>query len=103
MTSQHESHDDVIGRQNIEGDRGAFLSNQRKIAYVIKKANKFINGITSACDIGIGNGYTMRLFNSRGVKTTGVDISQYLVNHLQKQFLKELSLYFNRALNSMLA
>ncbi|MFX1503091.1 MAG: methyltransferase domain-containing protein, partial [Promethearchaeota archaeon] len=45
-----------------------------------------IRKIETFCDIGIGNGFTLSYFNDRDVKTTGVDISPYIINHFQKKF-----------------
>lgn len=87
--SQIEVHDDVIGRQNIEGDRATFKGNQGKIAYVLRKTKKFYRQVDSICDIGIGDAFALNYFFERGVKTTGIDISEYLVNHFKKKYLNE--------------
>ncbi len=89
MDLQNETLDDFLAKQTIGGKRLSWVRNQKKIAYVLRKTKKYFKGINSSCDIGIGNGYTLKFFHGRGVKATGVDISPYLINHLKREFTKE--------------
>jgi 2-polyprenyl-3-methyl-5-hydroxy-6-metoxy-1,4-benzoquinol methylase len=89
MDLQNETLDDFLAKQTIEGKRVSWIANQKKIAYVLRKTKKYFRGIYFSCDIGIGNGYTLKFFHGRGVKTTGADISSFLINYYKQEFLKE--------------
>jgi SAM-dependent methyltransferase len=87
--TQNESLDDFLAKQTIEGKRQSWLANQKKIGYVLNKTKKYLKKINSSCDIGIGNGYSLKFYHRRGVKVTGVDISSYLIDHYKKEYSKE--------------
>jgi len=89
MNSQNESLDDFLAKQTLEGKRLSWIANQKKIAYVLRKTKKYLKNIHSSCDIGIGNGYTLKFFQSRGCKATGVDISSYLINYYKEEFSRK--------------
>ena len=55
----------------------------------MQKTKKYLRKINSSCDIGIGNGYTLKFFHSRDVKATGVDISPYLIKFYKQKFSEE--------------
>jgi len=84
--TQNESLDDFLAKQNLEENKSFWQINQKKITHVLRKTKKYFKKISTSCDIGIGNGYTVKYFYSRGVKTTGVDISPYLINRLKNDF-----------------
>jgi SAM-dependent methyltransferase len=89
MNSQNESLDDFLAKQNLEEEKPFWTINQKKIAHVLRKTKKYLTKINSSCDIGIGNGYTLKFFHGRGVKVTGVDISSYLINFYKQKFSDE--------------
>jgi len=78
--------EDYLARLNIEEDRGVWLGNHSKIEYVLNKSRKYLKPGMSACEIGIGDGYLLRLLSSFRLEPTGIDISSYLVEKLGKVF-----------------
>ncbi|MFC1652606.1 class I SAM-dependent methyltransferase [Planctomycetota bacterium] len=84
-----ESLEDYLGKLNIEGSRGSWIKRKRKINFVLGKADAQISRAKRACDVGIGDGYLLRYFAQRGLETTGVDISPYLVDHVRAAMKKE--------------
>ncbi|GAG89502.1 unnamed protein product, partial [marine sediment metagenome] len=60
-----------------------------KINYVFRKVKKYMKNKKTACEVGIGDGYLLRLLHKTGIEVTGLDISKYLVNELNNRFNKE--------------
>jgi SAM-dependent methyltransferase len=89
MNKHAESLDDFLAKQTFEGKRQSWTANQNKITYVLKKTKKYLKTISSSCDIGLGNGFTLNFFYNRGVKTAGVDISTYLIEYLKDDYSKK--------------
>lgn len=89
MDETNETLDDYLARLNIEGGRKVWLGNQPKIKYVFNKSKKYLKQEMSACEIGIGDGYLLRIFDSFGFKSTGIDISSYSVETLKMIFESE--------------
>lgn len=86
---QKHSIDDFRAMKHFEGDNLYWKASDKKIDFVFRKTKKFIRNLTACCDIGIGNGYTLKFFYSKGVRTTGVDISPYLIDYFQKVVTNE--------------
>ena len=86
MHSQNTRIDDFRAQKHFEGNYQYWKESDNKIKYVFRRTKKYIRKIETCCDIGIGNGFTLIYFNNRDVKTTGVDISPYIINHFQKKF-----------------
>jgi len=84
-----ESLYDYLAKLNLEGSRLVWLKNQKKINYVLGKFKGFIKNVAAACDIGIGDGYTMRYMHTKCIQVTGFDISSYLVDYHRKKFLSK--------------
>lgn len=89
MNMQNKSIDDFRAKKNFEGDHLYWKESDKKIAYVFRKTKYYIHSINTCCDIGIGNGFTLKFFYNKGVRTTGVDISPYLVNYFNEVFTAE--------------
>lgn len=81
--------EDYLAKLNIEGQRGTWEKNRRKINFVLHKAMHYLAGRNTACDIGIGDGYTIKLLANLGLKVTGVDVSRYLIEYLNGVFENE--------------
>lgn len=81
--------DDYLARLNIEGEREVWLRNHPKIEYAFAKSKKYLKPGMSVCEIGIGDGHLLRLLNRFGLRSTGVDISSYLVTKLGMIFQDE--------------
>lgn len=78
-----ETLEDYLARLNIEGGRKVWLENHPKIQYVFTKSKRYLEPGMSVCEIGIGDGYLLRLLNRFGLKATGIDISNYLIKKLR--------------------
>ncbi|MCK4560823.1 MAG: class I SAM-dependent methyltransferase [Calditrichia bacterium] len=89
MSLKDESLDDFLAKQNIEGNRLIWLKNRKKIDYVLSKLKGSIKNANTACDIGIGDGHTMRYMHTRSIQVTGFDISSYLVDYHREKFSSE--------------
>ena len=89
MSQTDESVYDYFARLNIEGKRNIWVGNQVKINYVYKKIERYIKNARTACEVGVGEGYLLRLLYNYGLEVVGVDISKYLVNHLRNKFYRE--------------
>ncbi len=89
MNLKDESLDDFLAKQNIEGNRLIWLKNRKKIDYVLGKLKGSIKNANTACDIGIGDGHTMRYMHTRSIQVTGFDISSYLVDYHREKFSSE--------------
>jgi len=84
-----ENTEDYLARLNLEGERKTWLKNQPKIEHVFTQSKKYIKPGMSACEIGLGNGHLLRLLYNYGLKTTGIDISKYIVDILGTTFTHE--------------
>ena len=89
MVVTNETMEDYLARLNLEGARDVWIRNRGRINYVYKKTKKYIKNATTACEVGVGEGYLLRLLYSHGLKVVGIDISKYLVNKLRNEFKKE--------------
>jgi len=89
MEIKKHSIDDFRAMKHFEGNNLYWKESDKKIDFVFRKTKKFIQNITACCDIGIGNGYTVKFFYKKGVRTTGVDISPYLIEYFQKVVTSE--------------
>ena len=85
----NESMYDYTAKMNIEEKRNVLLGNHPKIEYVFNRSKKYLNQKMSVCEIGIGDGHLIRLINRFGLKSTGIDISAYLIKKLGEIFKKE--------------
>ncbi len=81
-----ESQEDYLARLNIEGRRTVWKENHAKIEIVFTKTRKYLKSALDICEIGIGDGYLLRLLQSFGFKCTGIDISHYLIKKLKSIF-----------------
>ena len=84
-----ENLTDYQARLNIEEERKDWLGNQPKIYYVFTKSKNYLEPGMSVCEIGIGGGYLLRLLSRFGLKSTGFDISNYLIKKFQVIFQEE--------------
>jgi hypothetical protein len=89
MVQIEENLEDYLAKLNLQGKRSAWNKKRRKIDFILRKASPFLNNKSTACDIGIGSGYLLRQFESKGFKATGIDISKYLIEQLRKSFESE--------------
>jgi hypothetical protein len=76
MDETNETLDDYLARLNIEGGRKIWQGNHPKIEYVFNKSKKYLKPGMSACEIGIGDGYLLRLFAYFWLKSTGQAVPQ---------------------------
>jgi len=74
---------------NFNGKRNVFVKNRTKIDYVLKKVRKHLRYSSTACDIGVGDGYLLTRLNAVGLKVTGIEISGYAVKNLRDGFKKK--------------
>ena len=74
--------DDYLARLNIEGGRKVWLGNHPRIEYVFTQSRKYLKPGMPVSEIGIGDGYLLRLLSRAGLKVTGIDISDYLTKEL---------------------
>lgn len=86
MNDLQGSVEDYNARLNLTHQREVWVENQAKISYVFNKTKRFIHSNTSVCEIGIGNGYLLRLISQLGVFPMGIDISRYSITTLKKLF-----------------
>jgi len=89
MSTTNESFYDYQARSGIEGKCGIWIGNRVKINYVYKKIKKYIKNARTACEIGFGEGYLLRMLHNSGLKVVGIDISNYLVNELGNRFNRD--------------
>lgn len=89
MCEMSETMNDYIARLNIEGERNVWKDNRGKIDYVLGKTRNYVKRSSSACDVGIGDGYLLTQLNAAGLKTTGIEISGYLVRYFRDDFRKK--------------
>ena len=80
---------DHLAKLNLEGKRTVWIENRVKINHVYRRIKKYIKNASSACEVGVGEGYLLRLLHSSGLKVLGIDISKYLVNELKNRFDRE--------------
>ena len=85
----NESIYDYTAKMNFENKRNVLLGNHPKIDYVFTESKKYLEPGMSVCEIGIGDGYLLRLLSRFGLKSTGIDISNYLIKKLQVIFQEE--------------
>jgi len=86
MSTTNESFYDYLARKCIEGRSKIWVGNRVKIFYVYRKIRKHIKNARTACEVGFGEGYLLRLLHNSGLKTMGIDISHYLVKELGNRF-----------------
>lgn len=84
-----DDHFDYSVRLNLEGKRDVWIKNRVKINQIYKKVRKYIKNAETACEVGVGDGYLLRLLYKGGLKVVGIDISKYLVKSLRNDFEKE--------------
>ena len=84
-----DDHFDHSARLNLEGERAVWIKNRAKINQIYKKVRKYIKNAGTACEVGVGDGYLLRLLCKSGLKVVGIDISKYLVKKLRNDFEKE--------------
>ncbi|MCK4849767.1 MAG: methyltransferase domain-containing protein [Phycisphaerae bacterium] len=85
----NQTAQDYSAKLNIEGTRGTWIENRRKIDYVLWRIQKHLKGALTACDIGVGDGYLLTRLNAAGLRVTGIDISSYSVNYLRDDFRRK--------------
>jgi len=88
MNIQDSLIDDFRAKKHF-GELKYWKESDKKITSVFRKTKSYIQNIKTFCDIGIGNGFTLKYFYNKGVKSTGVDISSYLINHFKNEFINE--------------
>jgi ubiquinone/menaquinone biosynthesis C-methylase UbiE len=81
-----DTAEDYLARLNIEGTRGVWRKNRIKIDYVLRKTRKYIRRASTACEVGIGDGYLLSRLKEYGMKVTGIDVSSFCVEHIQKVY-----------------
>ena len=81
--------DDYVARLNIEGGRKVWLRNHPKIEYVFLQSRKYLKPGAPVGEIGIGDGYLLRLLDRAGLKAVGIDILDYLITKLGVIFKDE--------------
>lgn len=81
--------EDYYARLSLEENRTCWKSNRSKINYIYNKSRKYIKNSTTACEVGVGEGYLLRLLHNSGLEVVGIDISNYLVNRLRYRFQEE--------------
>ena len=84
-----EMVDDYVARLNIEGERKVWLGNHPKIKYVFTQSKKYLKSGMLVGEIGIGDGYLLRLLSHAGLKVTGIDTLDYLITKLGSIFKDE--------------
>jgi len=89
MIETDETMYDYLARLNMEGKRAVWIQNRFKIDYVYRKIRKYIRHARTACEVGVGEGYLLRLLHQNGLKVLGIDISKHLVNELNNKFDRE--------------
>ncbi|MFX0207571.1 MAG: class I SAM-dependent methyltransferase [Candidatus Hodarchaeota archaeon] len=89
MIETDETMYDYLARLNMEGKRAVWIQNRVKIDYVYRKIRKYIRHARTACEVGVGEGYLLRLLHQNGLKVLGIDISKHLVNELNNKFDRE--------------
>jgi len=85
----NETMEDYYARLNFEANRTFLIGNRGKINYIYNKSRKYFKNASTACEVGIGDGYLLRLLYNSGLKVVGIDISNYVVNRLRDQFYEE--------------
>lgn len=89
MSVTDESLTDYLARLNLERKRTVWIENRAKINYVYEKTKKYIKNAKTACEVGVGEGYLLRLLHKCGLRVVGIDISKYLIKRLRDEFRKE--------------
>jgi 2-polyprenyl-3-methyl-5-hydroxy-6-metoxy-1,4-benzoquinol methylase len=84
-----ETLGDYFAKLNLEGERRVWVENRGKINYVFKRIERYLKPSGCVCEVGVGEGYLLRLLCKRGLKVVGVDRSKYLVNKLKQKFESE--------------
>jgi len=86
---ENHSFDDYLAWLNLQGDMGVWRGNRMKMDYVFRKIRSLLKPGMRACDIGLGEGYSLKKMLELGLETSGIDISGYAVEYLQKRFNDE--------------
>jgi 2-polyprenyl-3-methyl-5-hydroxy-6-metoxy-1,4-benzoquinol methylase len=88
-SSNDSKRENYLAELNLSGKRNVWFKNRGKIDFIFKVNNKFMADRKKHLDIGIGDGYCLELSHRKGKKATGLDISEFSVNHLKQQFLEK--------------
>ena len=86
MCEVKETAYDYSAKMNIKGDRSVWRENREKLDYVLRKTHKYLKSVSTACDVGIGDGYMLTRLSAMGLKVTGIDMSSYSINYLRNNF-----------------
>jgi 2-polyprenyl-3-methyl-5-hydroxy-6-metoxy-1,4-benzoquinol methylase len=86
VSTSDETLRDYFAQLNLEGERKVWAKNRTKINYVYRRIKKLLNKGDYICEVGVGEGYLLRLLRRQGFKVLGVDLSKYLVNELKDRF-----------------
>lgn len=89
MEVKNERLEDHLSKSNFTGGRSTWSQNRQKLDYIFSKTKKYFCTAEAICDIGIGEGYMLRRYHRLGKKVTGIDISQFSIEHLTKVFAEE--------------
>ncbi len=89
MCQTNRTLEDYLAKRNFEGNRNVWKGNRIKLDYILSKIKKYLKPSLAACDVGIGDGYTLTWLNAAGLKVTGIDISRYSIEHLRNNFKKK--------------
>ena len=86
MNSQIDSY---LAKLNLEGNRGIWLGNRRKIDFILNKIEPYLKEECKICEIGIGDGYLLDKLYELKMDCTGIDISEYLVTYHKNKVLEQ--------------
>ncbi|MEM2505882.1 MAG: class I SAM-dependent methyltransferase [Nitrososphaeria archaeon] len=73
---------DFLAELEFKKCRSTWVGNRGKILYVFKKSLRWLGKHAVILEIGVGEGYLLRLARARGFKVYGIDISSYIVDTL---------------------
>lgn len=83
------SLDDYLAWLNLQGQRGVWKSNRVKLDFIFRRIGNYLMPKLDACDIGLGEGYTLNKLYESGMRANGIDISSFAVEYLDEKFSKE--------------
>ena len=89
MIEKTESAQDYLARLNIEGTRNVWRKNRVKIDFVLRKTRKYFRNARTACEVGVGDGYLLSRLRELGLAVTGIDISEYCIENIRKEYVHE--------------
>lgn len=85
MKHDTRSIDDHLAEKNLSGQRRVWIENHPKIDFILDKANPYLrNERLKVTEVGIGDAHLLKKLCEMGMHCTGVDISDYLINHHKK-------------------